>query len=198
MDNRVVRASVKLAQLAAERTAYLQHAREELKFAQSLLERLLQLRSANGGSDFELLEAKTRVAQAQANVAGEEEKLRQAESQLQLEQARLEAHNVRAPFAGQVVRLHAYPGTTLTRDDDLLTLIRLDELEVELHVPLKYYRQLELGQSYSLLAGSPVDRAITAQLSFVAPTVNSATQTFREVFRLPNPRHELPAGFAVQ
>ena len=59
IDNRVTQAAVNLAQAAADRSANLQHAHEELKFADSLLERLLKLQSANGGSDFELLEARS-------------------------------------------------------------------------------------------------------------------------------------------
>jgi RND family efflux transporter MFP subunit len=166
--------------------------------AQNLLDRLVKLRTANGGSEFELLEARTRLEQARATVASEQEKQRQAECQLQLERARLESHHIRAPFDGQVVRLHAYPGTTLTRDDDLLTLIRLEELEVEIHVPLEFYSRLKTGDYYRLLAGPPVNTRLSGQLMFVAPTVDSATKTFRAVFTIHNQDQRLPAGFAVQ
>ncbi len=198
IDNRVAQAAVDVARVAADRTADLQRAREEVKFSENLLERLLALKSANGGSDFELLEARTRVEQARATVAAEEEKQRQATGQLELEMARLEAHNIRAPFAGQIVRIHAYPGTTLTRDDQLLTIIRLEELEVELHVPLSLYQQLETGRSYPLIAGPPLNCRLQGELTFVAPLVDSATKTFRSVFTLANRDQKLPAGFSIQ
>ncbi len=198
IDNHVAQAAVELARAAADRSATLQHAREELKLNESILKRLHELRSANGGSEFELLEACTRVEQSRANVAGEQERQRQSKCQLELELARLESHNIRAPFDGQVVRIYAHPGTTLTRDDDMLTLIRLEELEVDLHISLAYYDQLDVGRSYALIAGPPISTRIEGQLAFVAPTIDSATRTFRTVFTIHNNERKLPAGFAVQ
>jgi cobalt-zinc-cadmium efflux system membrane fusion protein len=198
MDNRVSLASLNLARAAADRKADLQHAREELKLAADLLQRLQALKTANGGSEFELLEAVTRVEQARAMVAREEEAQRHAQCQLELEETRLETHNLRAPFAGQVVQVHAHAGSTLTRDDDLLTILHLDELEAQLHLPLTLYHQLEPGRDYTLLAGSPVNKPIQARLSFVAPTIDAATHTFRVVFTFRNQDQQLPAGFSVQ
>jgi RND family efflux transporter MFP subunit len=197
MDNRVTQAAVGVAQAAADCSADLQHAREELELAQSLLDRLLKLRSANSGTSFEVLETRTRLEQARARVAAEEEKQRQAKRRLELEQARLEAHNIRAPFDGEVVQIHAFPGATLTRDDELLTLVRLDELKVELHVPLELYSRLQVGQEYSLDAGPPLNHPLQARLTFVAPIVDSATNTFRAVFTIANQNGRLPAGFTV-
>ena len=42
MDNRVVQAAVQLAHASAERTADLEHAREELELSENLLKRLLR------------------------------------------------------------------------------------------------------------------------------------------------------------
>ncbi len=198
IDNHVAQAAVDLARAAADRKATLDHAREEFKLNESILKRLLALRSANGGTEFELLEARTRVEQARANVAAEQERQRQAKCQLKLEVARLESHNIRAPFDGQVVRIYAHPGATLTRDDDMLTLIRLEELEVDLHIPLAYYNQLEVGRSYRLIAGPPINTRLAGTLAFVAPTVDSATRTFRTVFTIHNQDRKLPAGFSIQ
>ncbi len=198
IDNRVAQAAVEVARVVADRSADLHHAREEVKFSESLLERLLALQSANAGSEFELLEARTRVEKARATVAAEEERQHSANRQLELELARLEAHHIRAPFDGQIVRIHAFPGTTLTRDDQLLTIIRLQELEVELHVPLTLYNQLEPERCYALIAGPPVNCRVQGRLTFVAPLVDAATQTFRSVFTLENRDQKLPAGFSVQ
>jgi len=198
IDNRVDVAAVAVAQSAADCAANLRYAREELKLAESLLERLLALQSANAGSDYEVLEARTRVEKARATVAAEQEKQRQAQCHLELALARLESHNIRAPFDGQVIRIDAYVGSTLTRDDDLLTIIRLEKLEVELHLPLELYPRLEVDNSYTLIAGPPVNRKLNGRLTFIAPVVDSATQTFRGIFSVDNQDRSLPGGFAVQ
>ncbi len=57
MDNRVAQAAVAAARAGAERLAPIELARQELLFSQNLLQRLEALRTANAGSDFELLEA---------------------------------------------------------------------------------------------------------------------------------------------
>lgn len=198
IDDRVAQASVNVARAAADRSARVRHAEEELKFAEILAERLLELQSVNGGGDFELLQARTKVEQAKALLAVVHEDQRQAARQLELELARLEAHQIRAPFDGEILRIHAPPGATLTRTDHLLELIRLDELEVELHVPLELFSRLEVGQSYTLFAGPPVNRRVTASLTFAAPVVDTISRSFRCTFTIENPNHTLPAGFSVQ
>jgi multidrug efflux pump subunit AcrA (membrane-fusion protein) len=116
---------------------------------------------------------------------------------LELERARLESHNIRAPFRGEVLRLQVQPGTTLTRDDPLATLICVDELRVELYIPLALYGQLRVGEDYPIIAGEPVNRTVTARLEFVAPVIDSATGAFRTVFAVKNEDLKLPAGFAA-
>ena len=198
IDNRVALTAVEVARATASGVAAVQHAREELSFAETLLDRLRALKLVNAGSDFELLETQSRVAKAKATLAAAEEDRERAKRTLELELAKLERYNIRAPFSGQIIDVKVDAGTTLTRDDILLTLIQLDELEVELHVPLDLYNRLEVGRSYTLIAGSPVNHSISAQLTFAAPVVNAATRTFRTIFTIDNHNLQLPAGFTVR
>ena len=198
IDNRVAEAAVKVARTAADRAGEIQQAREELKFAQIHLERQLKLKDATGGSGFELLEAETRYEKAKAALMSTEQDECRAQQTLELEIARLEAHNIRSPFDGEILRIHAYPGATLTRDDQLLTIICVNELEVELYVPLAHYAQLQVGGDYPLVAGAPVNRSVTSRLKYVAPVIDSATHAVRAVFVLDNRDQKLPAGFSVQ
>jgi HlyD family secretion protein len=197
IDNRVAQAAVNAARAAADRSGERQQAYEDLKFAQEVLARQLVLKAANGGSEFELLEAQTRLEKAKAVLVSVEQDQVRAQQLLELEQARLEAHNIRAPFRGEIARLYAYPGTTLTRDDQLLTLIRVDELKAELHVALDFYQQLRVGVEYSLRAGPPVNHVVTGRLQYVAPVIDAASRTCRVVFTLDNHDQQLPAGFSV-
>jgi membrane fusion protein (multidrug efflux system) len=198
IDNRVARASVSVAEAAADRTGEIQQAREEVRFSQIHLDRQQQLKVATGGSGFELLEAETRYEKAKAALQSAEQEQRRAQQTLELERARLESHNIRAPFRGEVLQLPVQPGTTLTRDDQLVTLICVDQLVVELYVPLALYGQLKVGQEYPLVAGQPVHRTVTGRLDFVAPVIDSATGAFRAVFAVNNEDLTLPAGFTVQ
>jgi cobalt-zinc-cadmium efflux system membrane fusion protein len=197
IDNRVAQASVQAARAAADRSGERQHAIEELKFAQEVYDRQLSLQAAQNGSDFELLEALTRLEKAKATIITVDQEETRAKLLLQLELARLETHNIRAPFSGQIVQIHAQPGATLTRDDDLLTIVCVAELKADLYVSLDRYGQLRIGNDYPLQAGPPVNRVVTARLQFVAPVIDAASNTCRATFTMENSDQHLPAGFSV-
>ncbi len=198
VDNHIAQAAVKVARAAADHTGEIQQAREELNFAKIHLDRQLEFKAATGGAGFELLEAETRHEKAKAALLVAEQDQRRAQESLNLEIARLQAHDIRAPFSGEILRLHARPGATLTRDDDLLTIICVDQLEVDLYIPLAHYEKLQVGREYPLMAGAPVNRTVTASLKYVAPVIDSATSAVRTVFALDNHDQSLPAGFPAQ
>jgi HlyD family secretion protein len=198
LDNRVAQAAVDVSRTAADQTGEIQQAREELNFSKIHFDRQLELKSATGGSGFELLEAETRYEKAKAALLSVEQNQRRAQGMLELEMARLESHNIRAPFHGEILRLHTDPGATLTRDDDLLTIICVDELELELYIPLVHYEQLQVGEDYPLAVGAPVNHTVIGRLKYVAPVIDSATGAVRAVFTLNNHDHKLPAGSSAQ
>lgn len=197
MDDRVVRASVEAARAKAECTAAIDHARHALALADSFLQRHAALHAAQAGADFELEQAQAERDQAAAMLASARESQVQATRNLQLEEARLESHNVRAPFDGRIVHIHATLGTTLTPTDELMTVVCLDVLQAEIHVPLKLFGLLRPGEVYRLWAFAPVNRPIDARLAFTSPMVDSAAKSFRCVFTIDNQDHSLPAGFSV-
>ncbi len=198
MDNRVAMAAVRAAHATAERTADVEHSRHALALARSLFARHSSLKDLNGGAAFELEQAKAQRDQAEATLASALEAQMQARRNLEVEESRLEAHNIRAPFDGQVIRIETTVGTTLTLTDKLLTIICLDSLEAELHVPLELFGELQVGETYELAAFSPVDRSIRARLAFASPMIDTASKTFRCIFTIDNRDHRLPAGFGVR
>jgi HlyD family secretion protein len=197
MDDRVVRASVTAARAEAECTAAIDHARHALALADSYLKRHAALHAAQAGAEFELEQAQAERDQAAAMLASARESQVQATRNLQLEEARLESHNVRAPFDGCIVQIHATPGTTLSPTDELLTIVCLDVLQAEIHVPLELFGVLRPGQVYRLWGFPPVNRLIDARLTFTSPMVDPAAKSFRCVFAIDNQDRSLPAGFSV-
>ncbi len=197
MDNRVAKAAVESSRAAAERTAEIDHARHALVLARSLLARHTALSKAQAGAEFELEQAQAQCDQAQATLDSAMEAQLQAKRNLELEEARLESHNIRAPFDGQIVRVEATAGTMLTPDDKLLTIVCLDTLEAKLYLPLEQFGKLHAGESYRLWAFAPVNRPIRARLTFASPMIDPASKTFRCVFTIDNKERQLPAGFGV-
>jgi RND family efflux transporter MFP subunit len=198
MDNRVAEAEVRLAQAICARSGAMARAEYELKLADNVLNRLLSVEDRQAVSELEVDQARSRRDEANAALAQAHEQALEARIQLDLALARLETHNVRAPFAGRILRIDARTGETVTEADPLLTLANLKTLRTELYVPIEWYPRLKVGQSYQLAASAPVDQRVSAILAAVAPVIDAATQTFRCVFEIDNDDLRLPAGFAVR
>jgi len=198
MDNRIAQSAVKAAEAAADRTAEIDHARHALALAESLAKKHRELQDVNAGAEFEREQATVQRDQAQARLDAALENQLQARRNLELEQARLETHNIRAPFDGQIVHIEATVGTTLKPPDGLLTIVSLDTLEAELHLPLERFAKLRTGRSYRLWAFAPVNAPVHARLDFASPMIDPASKTFRCVFTIDNRDHQLPAGFGVR
>jgi RND family efflux transporter MFP subunit len=198
IDNRVAQAAVKMARVAADQAGAIEHAKYELALAESLLTRLLALERANAGAQYELEEARVRRDQAKVGVRTAAEQQLLAERKLEMEEARLESHNIRAPFSGIILSIERAAGTSMTPSDPLLTLVSLEAIEAELYLPLRLFRLLQEGKSYRLRAQTPVDRELLGRLTYAAPVIDSATGTFRCVFSIDNPNQSLPAGFSVR
>ncbi|MEX2285892.1 MAG: efflux RND transporter periplasmic adaptor subunit [Planctomycetaceae bacterium] len=198
MDNRVAKAAVAFAEAAATRNAELDRAKLELSLAEKIVHRQTALVAGKAITEHQLDEAKSRYEQAKADVARVQEIQAQARANLELEQARLESHNIRAPFSGQVLQIHEFAGATFTVQNKLLTLVSMTTLEAELHVPLSLFGVLKPGQQYQLIADEPVGNSLTATLKYRAPMIDSASMSFRCVFVIPNDDLRYPAGFAVK
>ncbi len=197
IDDRVAAATVLAARAAAERTAEIEQSRRALEFAKRQHERYRSVADDDAIATIELDNAAARVAEAEAVLQSALEKKLQAERNLQLEQARLESHNIRAPFSGQVIEVFAQRGAALPQQEALLTLVDTSQLEVDLYLSANTAGRLRVGQTYRLRAKAPIDGEIDARLSFISPVIESGTGTFRTVFLIDNTRSRYPAGFAV-
>lgn len=197
IDNQVAQATVQAARAAAERTAEIEQSRRALEFARRHFERYRSVANDDAIAAIELDNAAAQVADAEAVLESALEKKLQAERNLQLEQARLERHNIRAPFTGQVIKVLAQRGAALPQQEALLTLVDSRQLEVELYLHPDIVRRLHVGKTYSLRAMTPVNGTVQGTLTFISPVIESGTKTFRTVFLIDNDRAQLPAGFSV-
>jgi RND family efflux transporter MFP subunit len=198
MDNRVSVAEVRLAAAANARQAAIREAQCQLQLAENLLSRLLEVKQQDAVSELEIDQARSRRDQAKASLDQAHEQACEVTIRLELARARLEAFNVRAPFAGHVLRIERHPGETVIETDAILTLASLDVLRAELYIPTQWYGRLTIGSHYQLAAAAPLNHPVAAKLISFDPVIDAGTQTFRCVFEIDNSDGQLPAGFAVQ
>ena len=198
MDNRIAAAELQYAKVTSRQTAEIGQAQVTLQHAKSLLLRLLSVEDRRALSELEVEQATNRRDQAAALLDAVREQASSAGAKLELAKTRLEVHNIRAPLAGQVIRVDAQPGQTLSGPEPVVHIVDMRTLRVSLRVPVTFFGKLEPGDGYHLAASAPVNRSVPATLVACEPMIDAATQTFRCVFEMDNANRALPAGFATR
>lgn len=140
-----------------------------LTFARSRVERTRQLYAVGATSREELEQAETALKTAEAA-------LRAQDAHIQEDQVRLQYFTVAAPTDGIVGDVPVRVGNQVTPLTVLTTINQNDRLEVHVQVPIERATDLRSGLPLRLLdiGGAPV---ASTTVSFVAPSVDQATQT---------------------
>jgi len=198
LDDRLASASLAAALAVSQRTASLRRASLNVKLASKYAQRIREMFDRHAASGHELDEAEGRLEESKLAMSQAEEDQREAQTRVDIERERLRSHQLRAPFAGTVMRVSAETGAVATPNDPLLRLVDLRKLRVALYVPVALYGQLRVGATYELAANSPAPSRIPAVLVAQEPVVDAATNTFRCIFEIENSDLGLPSGFAVR
>jgi len=188
----VEKASLQVADVARIKTAELRQAE-----AKVVLEQMKSAFQKEAASEWELRRAGLQVNLAEMEVKAEAEEKSKNCVLLAVEKERLAMHLIKAPIDGIVRKVLVEPGQTVSQSDPVLEAVDLSSLKAEFFLPIACYGKLKVGQNYALIAGEPVNRQLTARLETADKTLDSASQTFRAVFRLSNAKYTLPSGFQV-
>jgi RND family efflux transporter MFP subunit len=163
IDPRMQQAAVaNLESQRAARQADVHYARQQATRMKTLLE-------AGAASAAEL-------EQAQTGLSTSEAQLKATEAQIREQRVALAYHHVTAPTAGVVGDIPVRVGDSVTRSTVLTTIDQAAGLEVYINVPVQEAQNLRVGLPVHLVddRGGIVS---TEKVSFVAPSVDGATQS---------------------
>ena len=197
IDDQVAEVSVKVARATAENSALVRTAEVELRVAESDLARLESVKDRRAIAAVQIERARANVELAQVGLERAHEEHKRAKLELELQKARLETHNVRAPFDGVIQRLDIEAGQSLSLGQGIVQIADISRLRAELFVGVGYFNRINVGDECSLTGAAPVNQVMTGRLASIDPVINAATNTFRCVFEVENPEMDLPAGFKV-
>ncbi|MEN9218158.1 MAG: efflux RND transporter periplasmic adaptor subunit [Gloeomargarita sp. DG_2_bins_126] len=176
-NQRARQADVELARQEAQR---FQQLFEEGATSQQELDRQVnQLRTAQARLEeakAQILTQQANIARAQARLVRAQASLSQAQASLAQAQANLRNYTITAPFAGQVGNIPVKVGDFVNTSTPLLTLTQNENLELNLDIPLERAADLRLGLPVELL-NSQGQVMQTGRVFFIAPTVNTQSQT---------------------
>jgi len=138
-------------------------------------------------------------AQADFNVAKQELELarlnhQMAEIELSRSQAELELRTIRSPIDGTITQRSIGPGEFFHQEASIVSIARVDPLNVEAFLPVSYYKFVKVGDIAIVHPNPPVDGEREAKISVVDQVFDAASGTFGVRLELANADHALPAG----
>jgi membrane fusion protein (multidrug efflux system) len=168
---------------AAGLRAELTGAQAEASLAAIELRRQRQLREQNVNSKADVDRAQSQLEQARARV--------------QRIQARLEKKTIEAPFAGRLGILEVDVGEFIAAGTPVVTLQRLDPINVDFTIPQDALARVETGQQVLARADAYSDQPFSGRIRAISPKVNEATRNATVRARLANPEGRLRPGMFV-
>ncbi|MEM6457803.1 MAG: efflux RND transporter periplasmic adaptor subunit [Planctomycetota bacterium] len=184
-----------LAELQARDELAIRRAAETIKELEIRYEQAQTLVSRDAGAEWELRQARVQLELAKIDAAIARREQEAARLREAVEAERLAKFTLRAPFDGRVMKFEAYGGATLAPGDPVAVFADLSRLKVELYLPVERYGAMRVGGAYTLNAESPVNDQLDAELTWIDPMIDPASQTFRCVFEIANGDKRLPSGF---
>ncbi len=197
IDDATAKAAVEVARQMAISDAAIEQAAVAVQQAQNQLTRTRIALHANASSDFELQSKELQLESARAEHRLRVDQQRQAKAQLALAEEQLKQRTLFAPFDGQVVQIHVGVGNTVDSTQSAVHVVQLDQLEVEMHLPITYLNKVTRQQIYKLTTSAPNPIAVDALALHVSPIIEPTSNTFRVVFSIDNRQRTLPVGLEI-
>lgn len=173
----------------------------EIKAKQAVLDQKTGILNRKAGLAQQRVASSQDVENAQAdfNVAKQELALavlnhEMAEIELSRSQAALDQRTILSPIDGTVTQRSLGPGEYVHQEATIVSIARIDPLNVETFLPVSYYKLVKLGDVAIVHPNDPFGGDREAKVSVVDQVFDAASGTFGVRLELANPGHALPAG----
>lgn len=166
---------------ASERIA-LDRAELAVRDAETRLNRLQRMQSANSVTEAEVTEAESALDSA---------RLQQREAELALER-----RTIVAPLSGVLGSLSIEPGSFVSQQSEITRIDDRSELLVEFRVPERYVGRIDINQAITVTALSDTDRELTGTISELDSRLETDSRTLRVRAQIPNEDDRLRPGMS--
>lgn len=104
----------------------------------------------------------------------------------------LQLKTIRAPFTGTIGAKTISIGDFIAAGSNIATLINKRDLRVSYTLASRYQNQIKLGQRVVITTNT--GKTVTAKVSFIAPSIDAATQTITVHADYTNKHHQIKPG----
>lgn len=123
-----------------------------------------------------LLLEKEAISQEEYDIASAD--FKSAQSQTQLINAQIAKTSIRAPFSGTIGLRNISPGTYVTPDMLIASLVNSDRVKITFSIPEKYASQVKVNSTITFTTAGQKDE-FTAEVYALEPAIDVATRTLR-------------------
>jgi len=140
--------------------------------------------------------ARKEVEDARTQVAVNDAALRQAEASLSVSKIQLSRAEIRAPFAGTVVRRFVGVGDQVdgTAAQPVVEVANVDSLELLGTVPASRLNSIKVGEDFNFQTDAVQGTTFKASVAAILPAVDPTTNNGTVRIRIPNPKRLLKVG----
>jgi len=200
LDDRSITAELEKAQAdrrVAQNNVSYQDA--EVKAKAANYRRQQQLRQYGLSSEADLERAEFEAKGSEFDLASWKANLEKSQAEIRRLEAELDKTKIRAPFAGMVGHRYIRMGQGVSKSDKCFRISQLSPLLVQFQVPESSGRRPERGATVSLSLVGDSNRALTARIVNVGPTVDPSSDSYNVTARLTGPDlSDLRPGMSVR
>ncbi len=126
-----------------------------------------------------------------------EARLKVAEADLALAQARLDKATITAPFAGVVGARRVSPGAFLDPGDEITSLAMMSEIRVTFSAPERFVPALKRGAPVTISVTAYPKETWTGRIDVIDPVLDAQTRSVSVLARVRNPDAKLRPGMSA-
>jgi RND family efflux transporter MFP subunit len=185
LDNRTITAELEKAEAdlrVAQNNVSYQDA--EMKAKAANYRRQQKLREYGLSSEADLEHAEFEAKGAEFDLASWKANLEKTHAEIRRLEAEQDKTRIRAPFAGMVAHRYIRMGQGVSKSDKCFRISQLSPLLVQFQVPESAGRRPERGAPVSLSLVGDANRALTARIVNVGPTVDPASDSYNVTAQL--------------
>lgn len=189
----VERAAVGVARSRSDAEADIKAAAANAVFAKQRMDRAKDLLNKNFISEQAYDQIRTESDVAAQKLAQSQEQRRLAQRELELASSQLAMRTVRSPVNGVIVERYMSVGERI-EEKPMVRVAVVDPLRVQVVVPSSMYGRIQVNDIASIMPELANASPVTARVMLIDKVLDSASNTFRVILKLPNPGNTLPAG----
>jgi RND family efflux transporter MFP subunit len=110
----------------------------------------------------------------------------------------IDRSTIRAPFAGTIVSERTEIGEWIALGDPVMEIVALDELEVRVDVPERYFRNLKANGEAAVTFDSLPDVEVNGRITAIIPRADPQARTFPVKVRIANREGRIGVGMLAQ